>query len=237
MTHWAWTLCSPDNVGIGSDPGGSYETCGDFIFYLPTGCDDCGVVNPPPNQPPNNPPPNQPPSQQPVNFPNETNGLPNGLPTNPWGVWGAIVPTAQCGDITCLTIGQGALGNVALSGVSPFNIPGPLLFQVGVIWWALNGQHTPVHGLWTHGNWCGTGGSGLPTDQTDYNCMVHDYCYTMNNFTAGDNRNSGLSAAQSAALQGCNQQLCDSENRVGGSTAWQISHFFQWYPYSGTACH
>lgn len=60
-------------------------------------CNNCGVGNPPPPPPP----------QQPVNFPNETNGLPNGFPTNPWGIWGAIIPTAQCGDITCASIGNG----------------------------------------------------------------------------------------------------------------------------------
>ena len=59
----------------------------------------------------------QPPPQQPINFPNETNGLPNGFPTNPWGIWGAIIPTANCGDLgPCPTIGNGFRAAVATLG-------------------------------------------------------------------------------------------------------------------------
>ena len=63
----------------------------------------------------------QPPPQQPINFPNETLGLPNGFPTNPWGVWGAIIPNGNCGDITCAPIGSGFLGT-GLPSIEIFNL-------------------------------------------------------------------------------------------------------------------
>ena len=61
----------------------------------------------------------QPPPQQPINFPNETNGLPNGFPTNSWGVWGSLIPTADCGDITCLP--------ESFADSNPMAVGGPIL--------------------------------------------------------------------------------------------------------------
>ena len=61
--------------------------------------------------------PSQPPAQQPINFPNETLGLPNGFPRNPWGTWGAIIPSANCGDLgPCPTIGNGFQAAAATIG-------------------------------------------------------------------------------------------------------------------------
>jgi hypothetical protein len=68
----------------------------------------------------------QPPMQQPINFPNETYGLPNGFPTSPWGIWGAIIPSANCGDITCLPESF-ADGNPAALG-------GPILPPQWLLW-------------------------------------------------------------------------------------------------------
>jgi RHS repeat-associated protein len=64
---------------------------------------------------------------------------------------------------------------------------------------------TPVHGLWTYGHWCGSGGSGNPTDPTDAACMAHDACYAQAGFTAGSNFQGS-----NAQLQACNQQLCNA---------------------------
>jgi RHS repeat-associated protein len=61
-------------------------------------------------------PPGNPPSQ-PIHFPDETNGIPNGLNLNWGGVWGAIIPTATCGDMgPCNPIGNGAFGEEAAAG-------------------------------------------------------------------------------------------------------------------------
>jgi hypothetical protein len=66
---------------------------------------------------------------------------------------------------------------------------------------------TPVHGLWTHGHWCGAGGSGNPTDPTDAACMAHDACYAQAGFTQMSNFQGS-----NAQLQACNQQLCNAVN-------------------------
>jgi len=44
-----------------------------------------------------------------------------------------------------------------------------------------------------------------PVDLTDAACMAHDRCYARSGFTAGSNF-QGFNAA----LQACNQQLCDA---------------------------
>jgi RHS repeat-associated protein len=75
--------------------------------------------------------------------------------------------------------------------------------------WATTGTHAKVHGLWTYGNWCGTGGSGAPTDDLDAACLLRDYCYATHGLTAFDN----LRGANSA-LQSCNRDLCDSANAI-----------------------
>ena len=75
-------MCGSNNSGGGSSGGGG-------------------------SPPPSTPPPSTPPPQ-PVNFPNETLGIPNGLNVNFGGIWGAIIPTATCGDLgPCNPIGSG----------------------------------------------------------------------------------------------------------------------------------
>jgi hypothetical protein len=65
--------------------------------------------------------------------------------------------------------------------------------------------HTPVHGPWTYGHWCGAGGSGTPNDPTDAACRAHDYCYDQSGFTPGSNFQG-----YNPALQACNQKFCDA---------------------------
>jgi hypothetical protein len=69
-------------------------------------------------------------------------------------------------------------------------------------------QTTPVHGPWTYGGWCGSGGSGTPQDSTDDSCMHHDQCYDATGNSFGGN----FAAGHNSSLQACNQDLC---NRVG----------------------
>ncbi len=97
-------VCPPDYYGgdCSLPPGGG--GIGIPCWWCDGGGGGGGHHHPPPSPPPPGPPPAPPP--QPINFPNETNGIPNGLPTNPWGIWGAIIPTAQCGDIACPPIGS-----------------------------------------------------------------------------------------------------------------------------------
>ena len=90
--------CDPDDPDCGI-----CDWCIIFPPIIP--CIGCGG-HPHPGPSPE-PEPQPQPKPQPINFPNEINGLPNGFPTNPWGIAGAIIPTAQCGDITCSPIGNG----------------------------------------------------------------------------------------------------------------------------------
>lgn len=103
------------------------------------------------------------------------------------------------------------------------------------VWAWAGGQRIPAHGLWTHGNWCGAGGAGYPVDQHDTNCMTHDYCYSTNGLTPGDNFKR-LPPQKLAALQSRNQALCSSERELGGPTALQIRGYFTVVPRNGGAC-
>jgi RHS repeat-associated protein len=78
------------------------------------------------------------------------------------------------------------------------------------VWtWSLN-QSTPSAGLWHYGRWAGQGGAGLPISNADAGAMMHDYCYAMNgNLTASANF-----GGFNAALQGCNQALCNTESQI-----------------------
>lgn len=96
-----------------------------------------------------------------------------------------------------------------------------------------NAPQVPVHGLWTYGNYCGTGGMGTPINAMDAGCAAHDACYAQHGLSAGGNI-----LGSNPALQGCNQSLCNvaesvlkAQNRVGGdldqaSAAFDINSYF-----------
>lgn len=111
---------------------------------------------------------------------------------------------------------------------------------------------TPVHGLWTYGNWCGAGGSGKTISPTDDACRTHDLCYAQAGFTAGSNFQG-----PNAQLQACNQALCNAVRarrgllNMSGLHSWLVSvppeevsadgdidTYFTWViaPW-GNACH
>ena len=115
----------------------------------------------------------------------------------------------------------------------------PGLISDAACLWALTGSHTRVHGLYTYGNYCGSGGSGNPTDSADAACLAHDFCYANNNLSFSDNRNAGLSPSQAALLQGCNQALCTAMmyNTDARFARQHITWFFQQYPRKESACH
>jgi RHS repeat-associated protein len=113
--------------GIDDMDGGAIGACIDWDFWIGGGL--IGLVSGGGVGPPNRPPSNPPPSPPPVHFPNETLGIPNGLNVNFGGLWGAILPTAICGDLgPCVPIGSDLLG-AGLPPVSIFNFnPGFLTF-------------------------------------------------------------------------------------------------------------
>jgi RHS repeat-associated protein len=118
---------------------------GDCGGHQPPPCHDCGVRNPPPG--------NTTPTQQPINFPNETLGLPNGFPTNPWGLAGAIIPSGNCGDITCAPIGSGFGPGGVISSAGSLD-PG-LLSLIPYISIYIGGAYTKE--IWIGGQlngWC-----------------------------------------------------------------------------------
>jgi len=117
-------LSNVDPLGLYLDDCTDYWdpwSCGDFPIAIPICLDLCfghggggggggGGRGGGGTRPPSAPPP--PPSS--VNFGDETLGIPSNL-QHPWGIWSAIIPGAQCGDITCPMIGSGLVGNVLSS--------------------------------------------------------------------------------------------------------------------------
>jgi hypothetical protein len=102
------------------------------------------------------------------------------------------------------------------------------------VWeWAAQ-QTTPVSVLpWHYGNWAGPNGNGVPIDNADAGAMMHDYCYANapgGSLTAGSNF-----GPSNAALQACNQQLCDTESTVAaGITAkYNVNAFGSYGPGEG----
>jgi RHS repeat-associated protein len=80
------------------------------------------------------------------------------------------------------------------------------------IWeWAAQ-QTTPVSGLWTYANWAGSNGMGAPINNADAGAMMHDYCYT--HAPGGPYNMWSNLGPPNAALQACNQALCDLESNV-----------------------
>jgi RHS repeat-associated protein len=150
---------------------------------------------------------------------------------------------AMIGDVDGITSSGcefGACGGSNLLGSAgvvmshyPFNPQTIVPELIFLNWW--RNQTTKTHGLWTHGNWCGAGGSGYPVDGHDTNCMMHDYCYSQHGFSPGTNFDT-LSLDQRAQLQGCNRQLCSAEKQLGGWTADQITGYFSIVPSNGNGC-
>jgi RHS repeat-associated protein len=168
----------------------------------------------------------QPPPQQPINFPNETLGLPNGFPTNPWGSWGAIIPTAQCGDITCPPIGSGwtidpAAVSSAESAIGSWT--GALATTLWG-WFGNTGDPNDTRRLFNT-KWCGPGGGGTPVNGLDQACMQHDLCYQAIRANPEDNGNGSF--WNGAALQACNQQLCNAASQSSDVGAAQVLWYFQ----------
>lgn len=197
-------------TGTGGGTGGGTTSTGNSGGGTPGGLDDAHIGGS--GQPP---------------LTGETLGLPTGLnlPSNPLG---AFLPgNSGCEFGACNFLG-GAIG-----AHYPV-LPPQVLNSIFVLSWVVQ-QTTKVHGPWTHGNWCGEGGSGVPVDSHDTNCLFHDYCYYQNQLTFGDNRRN-LPLGQAAALQGCNQALCNSESQLGGVTAWQITNFFKTEPFAANRC-
>ena len=102
-------------------------------------------------------------------------------------------------------IDSNGIGTNPIIGASTITFSASLNIPVNVMNWAAQ-QTIPVHGLWTYKNWAGAGGLGFPMNQTDANALMHDYCYAQGGFTSLSNYGH-----PNAALQACNQALCDAE--------------------------
>jgi RHS repeat-associated protein len=94
-------------------------------------------------------------------------------------------------------------GIIAGAG-QPITIP----LSADVLNYAMN-QTTPLSGPYQYGNYTGKGGMGIPRNNADAGALQHDYCYAQGGFSVGSNF-----GPHSAALQACNQSLCDTENSV-----------------------
>ena len=119
------------------------------------------------------------------------------------------------GQVTALQGTDSSGTNLFTEYRTPGNQSGltkPVDISTDVLEWGMNRTGKP-DGLWTHGNWAGPGGSGIPTDRADSGAMIHDYCYDTNGHLSAHS-NFG---AYNSALQACNQALCDTESKVAAS--------------------
>jgi hypothetical protein len=92
----------------------------------------------------------------------------------------------------------------------------------------------PNHRLFgTH--YCGPGGGGSVGPGVDSACQVHDACYDGAGLHVGDNFRT-LSPSQSAALNFCNQQLCNSVRQLQGVGPAAVDGYFSIVPTKGHAC-
>lgn len=78
---------------------------------------------------------------------------------------------------------------------------------------------------------------GPTVNNLDRACQVHDYCYDSHNLSVTSNFNLGLSPSQKAALQKCNQSLCDASRSVfGRNDGGKYVKFYFSHVLEGT-CH
>ncbi len=155
-------------------------------------------------------------------FWDESLGLPAGMNPHPPGLAAMLgLPTGDGCEFGPCGVG----GSTFAEGQSSFpNVTIAIPSDPDFTDW-FNKQQTKVHGVWTYGNWCGKGGSGAPVDDIDAACMLHDYCYDR----AGVSILSDIFPASSetnAAIQSCNQQLCNALNTTDSSAATKIIGFF-----------
>jgi RHS repeat-associated protein len=74
-------------------------------------------------------------------------------------------------------------------------------------------------------HYCGPGGKGDTLSPEDRACQAHDKCYDDNGLTSTDNFRV-LSPDKAAAIQACNQALCDAEKAANSSTGRIIADYF-----------
>jgi RHS repeat-associated protein len=74
-------------------------------------------------------------------------------------------------------------------------------------------------------HYCGPGGAGDPINAADRACAAHDQCYIDNGLTPTDNFRQ-LSPDKAAAMQACNQALCNAERATNSSTGRIIDDYF-----------
>jgi hypothetical protein len=158
----------------------------------------------------------------------ESLGIPTSIPRGNLGLGMALgLPSQGCDFGPC--------GGGAGFGQNPQGVPSNVTITIPPeVWvWAQNQRQPVSHIGWWHGNWCGVGGSGLPTDDADASCLLHDYCYNVNALTPESNW-LGASNRKAAAIQACNQQLCDNEWFSGGTVpSATVQLFFTFYGITG----
>lgn len=166
----------------------------------------------------------------------ESLGIPvNGPPFSMGGVVGALgLPSGGCEFGACGPGPSGFSPGSVGANFSKITVDPRLMYVADALNWAFTGKHSgPFPRI--HGNWCGPGGSGFPVDGHDWNCMFHDYCYSVNNLSASDNLFI-QPPGKRALLHGCNQALCNGESKLGGSTASEINGYFSIVPSADNGC-
>jgi RHS repeat-associated protein len=209
FNRYAYVMNDPMS---GTDPLG-LDPCLSGDEWCQPGCDEFSYCGP-------NPPPIGvggggyfPDPENPVYYPNrimtERIGLPRGMQ----------LPTGDIASILQGSFGLPTMGSgncfplcMAANGAST-SIPWFINVKIPpeVWYWAMHGNHGAVHGAYQYGHWCGPGGKGLPIDDLDAYCLIHDYCYDRAGLSASTNVNGLLS---NPALSACNQALCNGAMSV-----------------------
>nr|MBW4028964.1 hypothetical protein [Acidobacteriota bacterium] len=99
----------------------------------------------------------------------------------------------------------------------------PILFNQGPLWSSSSSSSfataaffvapnngTKIKATIPGTNYCGPGGSGTPTNQTDAACAAHDRCYQNAGVNWQNNFWRPTTAQQRSAIQACNANLCST---------------------------
>ncbi len=158
----------------------------------------------------------------------ETLGLPSDMnwsKINP-GIAGALgLPDAGCEFGAC---GGGPMGFGPNNSGTPFTDHWGLDSVFELLGWKIpylnhvNDKNTRLFS--TH--YCGPGGGGSVSPGLDAACAAHDACYTRAGVGVWDNWNLNLSPDKQAAIQNCNQNLCNAVRSLKGGGAWAVNQTF-----------
>ena len=156
----------------------------------------------------------------------ESLGISTKIRMGSWGIAQALgLPDAGCEFGAC---GAGPMGFWPNNSGAPFTDHWGLDSVFELLGWKIpylnhvNDKNTRLFS--TH--YCGPGGGGSVSPGLDAACAAHDACYTRAGVGVWDNWNLNLSPDKQAAIQNCNQNLCNAVRSLKGGGAWAVNQTF-----------